>query len=83
MFAGVGRVLCGNPLQAARARRQKIKVNLIKLIRLQISGSQTLPSTRISSFIPEHTLEREECSSRDHSRVLTELRSWRIEHNKY
>ncbi|XP_042571652.1 leucine-rich repeat-containing protein 56 [Cyprinus carpio] len=71
---GVFMVICGNPLQAARARRQKIK--------LQISGSQTRPSTRISSFVPEHTLEREECSSRDHSRVLTELRNWRIEHNK-
>ncbi|XP_016097451.1 leucine-rich repeat-containing protein 56 isoform X2 [Sinocyclocheilus grahami] len=71
---GVGRVLCGNPLQAARARRQKIK--------LQNSSSQTRPSTRISNFIPEHTFEHEEWSSRDHRDVFTELRSWRIEHNK-
>ncbi|XP_026095488.1 leucine-rich repeat-containing protein 56 [Carassius auratus] len=70
---GVGRVLCGNPLQAARARRQKIK--------LQNSVSQTRPSTR-SSFTPEHTLELEESSSREHRDVFTQLRSWRIEHNK-
>ncbi|XP_050955843.1 leucine-rich repeat-containing protein 56 isoform X2 [Labeo rohita] len=71
---GVGRVLCGNPLQAARAQRQKIK--------LQNCVSQTRLSTRLSSFIPEHTYEREESSSRDHRDVFTELRRWRIEHNK-
>ncbi|KAI2648167.1 Leucine-rich repeat-containing protein 56 [Labeo rohita] len=70
----VGRVLCGNPLQAARAQRQKIK--------LQNCVSQTRLSTRLSSFIPEHTYEREESSSRDHRDVFTELRRWRIEHNK-
>ncbi|KAF4095359.1 leucine-rich repeat-containing protein 56-like isoform X1 [Onychostoma macrolepis] len=70
---GVGRVLCGNPLQAARARRQKIQ--------LQNSGSQTRPSTRLS-FVPEHTREREETSHRNHRDVLDELRNWRIEHNK-
>ncbi|KAK2867515.1 hypothetical protein Q8A67_025632 [Cirrhinus molitorella] len=71
---GVGRVLCGNPLQAARARRQKIK--------LQNSVSQTRPSTPLSSFVPEHTYEHEESSSRDHRDVFTELRRWRTEHKK-
>ncbi|XP_051548118.1 leucine-rich repeat-containing protein 56-like [Myxocyprinus asiaticus] len=71
---GVGSFLCGNPLQAARARRQKLK--------LQNSRSQTRPSTRLSSYIPEHMYDHEESSSQDRSVVFAELRSWRIEHDK-
>ncbi|XP_009296335.1 leucine-rich repeat-containing protein 56 [Danio rerio] len=72
---GVGTVLCGNPLQAVRARRQKIK--------LQNSQSQIQPSTQLSSYIPEHTYDFEQSSSQDRSDVFAELRSWRIEHNKH
>ncbi|XP_051979341.1 leucine-rich repeat-containing protein 56-like [Xyrauchen texanus] len=71
---GVGSFLCGNPLQAARARRQKLK--------LQNSRSQTRPSTRLGSYIPEHMYDHEESSSQDRSVVFAELRSWRIEHDK-
>ncbi|XP_056596198.1 leucine-rich repeat-containing protein 56 isoform X2 [Triplophysa dalaica] len=71
---GFGSVLCGNPLQAARARRQKKTV--------QNSHSQTRPSTRLSSYIPEHSYDNEQPSSQDRTDVYAELRSWRIEHNK-
>ncbi|XP_043083177.1 leucine-rich repeat-containing protein 56-like isoform X2 [Puntigrus tetrazona] len=64
---GVGGVLCGNPLQAARARRQRIK--------LQNSAPQTRPSS-----LPENT--REETSPENHRDVLHELRTWRIEHER-
>ncbi|XP_067292557.1 leucine-rich repeat-containing protein 56 isoform X2 [Pseudorasbora parva] len=69
---GLGSVFCGNPLQAVRVQRQKIK--------LQNSHSQTRPSTRLSSYVPEHTYDYEESSSEDRSGVFAELRSWRIEH---
>lgn len=68
---GVGSVFCGNPLQAVRVQRQKIK--------LQNSLSQTRPSTRLSSYVPEHTYDYEESSSEDRSGVYAELRSWRVE----
>ncbi|KAI7811754.1 putative leucine-rich repeat-containing protein 56 [Triplophysa rosa] len=71
---GFGSVLCGNPLQAARARRQKKTV--------QNSHSQTRPSTRLSSYIPEHSYDNEQPSGQDRIDVYAELRSWRIEHNK-
>ncbi|XP_067235242.1 leucine-rich repeat-containing protein 56 [Chanodichthys erythropterus] len=70
-----GFVLCGNPLQAVRAQRQKIK--------LQNSHSQTRPSTRLGSYVPEHTYDYEESSSEDRSKVFAELRSRRIEHKKH
>ncbi|XP_053497547.1 leucine-rich repeat-containing protein 56 isoform X1 [Ictalurus furcatus] len=72
---GVGRVLfCGNPLQAIRARRQKIK--------LQSPSSHSRPCTQLSSYVPEHTYDVEETSSQDRSDVFAELRAWRKEHNK-
>ncbi|XP_053345628.1 leucine-rich repeat-containing protein 56 [Clarias gariepinus] len=72
---GVGRVLfCGNPLQAIRARRQKIK--------LQGPSSFSRPCTQLSTYLPEHTYDVEETSSQDRSDVFEELRAWRKEHNK-
>ncbi|KAG7324371.1 hypothetical protein KOW79_012387 [Hemibagrus wyckioides] len=72
---GVGRVLfCGNPLQAIRARRQKIK--------LQGPSSHSRPCTQLGSYIPEHTYDVEETSSQDYSDVFAELRAWRKEHKK-
>ncbi|ROL46613.1 hypothetical protein DPX16_7453 [Anabarilius grahami] len=49
---------------------------------LQNSHSQTRPSTRLSSYVPEHTYDYEESSSEDRSKVFAELRSRRIEHKK-
>ncbi|XP_036431667.1 leucine-rich repeat-containing protein 56 [Colossoma macropomum] len=72
---GVGRVLfCGNPLQAVRARRQKIK--------LQVGSSHSRPCTQLGSYVPEHTYDVEETSSQDRSSVFAELRAWREEHSK-
>ncbi|XP_066523627.1 leucine-rich repeat-containing protein 56 [Hoplias malabaricus] len=72
---GVGRVpFCGNPLQAVRARRQKIK--------LQVGSSHSRPCTQLGSYVPEHTYDIEETSSQDRSDVFAELRSWREEHSK-
>uniref|UniRef100_A0A672NHF2 Leucine rich repeat containing 56 n=1 Tax=Sinocyclocheilus grahami TaxID=75366 RepID=A0A672NHF2_SINGR len=64
------------------AVRELIFLDDAPKIKLQNSSSQTRPSTGISNFIPEHTFEHEEWSSWDHRDVFTELRSWRIEHNK-
>ncbi|KAI4885031.1 hypothetical protein NFI96_017708 [Prochilodus magdalenae] len=72
---GVGKVLfCGNPLQAVRARRQKIKV--------QIGSSHSRPCTQLGSYVPEHTYDVEETSNEDRSDVFAELRAWREEHSK-
>ncbi|KAF7702251.1 leucine-rich repeat-containing protein 56 isoform X1 [Silurus meridionalis] len=72
---GVGRVLfCGNPLQAIRARRQKIK--------LQDPSSHSRPFTQLGSYVPEHTYDVVETSIQDRSDVFAELRAWRKEHNK-
>ncbi|TSK45870.1 Leucine-rich repeat-containing protein 56 [Bagarius yarrelli] len=72
---GVGRILfCGNPLQAIRARRQKIK--------LQGPGNQFRPCTQLSSYVTERTFDVEKTSSQDRSRVFAELRAWRKEHNR-
>ncbi|XP_077067465.1 leucine-rich repeat-containing protein 56 isoform X2 [Siphateles boraxobius] len=64
---GAGSVLCGNPLQVVRARRQKTK----------------LSSPRLTSYVPEHTYDYEESSIEDRNDVFAELKSWRIEHNKH
>ncbi|KAB5565531.1 hypothetical protein PHYPO_G00242670 [Pangasianodon hypophthalmus] len=78
---GVGRVLfCGNPLQAIRARRQKIKVGLP--VQLQGPSSHSRPCTQLGSYVPEHTYDVEETNSQDRSDVFAELRAWRKEHNK-
>ncbi|KAA0724225.1 Leucine-rich repeat-containing protein 56 [Triplophysa tibetana] len=49
---------------------------------VQNSHSHTRPSTRLSSYIPEHSYDNEQPSSQDRIDVYAELRSWRIEHNK-
>ncbi|XP_036390565.1 leucine-rich repeat-containing protein 56 [Megalops cyprinoides] len=68
---GVGRVICGNPVQALRARRQKI-------------GLSALSSPSISPALPtsEHTFDLEEWDGQDRSDVFSELRVWRKEHSK-
>ncbi|XP_072529718.1 leucine-rich repeat-containing protein 56 isoform X2 [Salminus brasiliensis] len=72
---GVGRVLfCGNPLQAVRARRQKIKH--------QVTKSHSRPCTQLGSYVPEHTYDVEDTSTQDRSDVFAELRVWRKEHSK-
>lgn len=47
-----------------------------------VQNSQTRPSTRLSSYIPDHSYDNEQPSSQDRSDVFAELRSWRIEHNR-
>ncbi|KAG7473812.1 hypothetical protein MATL_G00099850 [Megalops atlanticus] len=68
---GVGQVICGNPVQALRTRRQKLSA---------------LSSPSISPALPKHTPEQtfdlEEWDGRDRSDVFSELRAWRKEHSK-
>ncbi|XP_015193700.2 leucine-rich repeat-containing protein 56 isoform X2 [Lepisosteus oculatus] len=69
---GVGRVICGNPVRALCARKQKLNL---------------APSPQLSPFaqhkhIPEHTYDTEASETRDREDVFAELRAWRKEHNK-
>ncbi|XP_062403505.1 leucine-rich repeat-containing protein 56 [Sardina pilchardus] len=72
---GAGRVLlCGNPVQALRALRQKAKPQ-----------APALPLTpyRLPSHVPEHTYDTYEDSVQwNRSDVYAELRAWREKHNK-
>ncbi|XP_031419312.1 leucine-rich repeat-containing protein 56 [Clupea harengus] len=72
---GAGRfLLCGNPVQALRARRQKTT-----------SQAPALPFNSCLSpgHVPEHTYDTYDASEdRNRSDVFAELRAWRKEHNK-
>ncbi|XP_041965284.1 leucine-rich repeat-containing protein 56 isoform X1 [Alosa sapidissima] len=72
---GAGRVLlCGNPVQALRALRQKGKPQ-----------APAFPpnSYRLPSHVPEHTYDTyEESEEWNRSDVFAELLAWRDEHNK-
>ncbi|KAL2093512.1 hypothetical protein ACEWY4_010824 [Coilia grayii] len=72
---GAGRVLlCGNPVQALRARRQKTKTQ-----------APALPfNTSLQpSHVPEHTYDtHEESDDRNRNDVFAQLRAWRKEHHK-
>ncbi|KAJ8249192.1 hypothetical protein GJAV_G00232150 [Gymnothorax javanicus] len=66
---GVGRVMCGNPVQVLRAHRQKMGI------------PATAPHpTSIHS--PEHTFDLEETDGKDREDVFAELRAWRKEHSR-
>ncbi|XP_062317953.1 leucine-rich repeat-containing protein 56 isoform X1 [Osmerus eperlanus] len=70
---GAGKILfCGNPVQALRARRQKMK--------------QTAPPAPAHCapplHVPEHTYDLGETDGRERCDVFSELRAWREHHNK-
>ncbi|XP_058858858.1 leucine-rich repeat-containing protein 56 isoform X1 [Acipenser ruthenus] len=68
---GVGRVICGNPIKALRARRQKQNL---------ASPSPPNPFAHYSHK-PEHTFDVE-LENRGREDIFAELKAWRMEHNK-
>ncbi|XP_041075032.1 leucine-rich repeat-containing protein 56 [Polyodon spathula] len=68
---GVGRVICGNPIKALRARRQKLNL---------ASPSPPNPFAHYSHK-PEHTFDIE-LENRGREDIIAELKAWRMEHNK-
>ncbi|KAI1904001.1 hypothetical protein AGOR_G00001190 [Albula goreensis] len=70
---GVGRVICGNPVQALRARRKKMGIPA--LLPHPITPTALM-------HIPEHTFDLEVSDGKDRNDVFSELRAWRKEHSK-
>ncbi|RXM35615.1 hypothetical protein EOD39_3996 [Acipenser ruthenus] len=68
---GVGQVICGNPIKALRARRQKLNL---------ASPSPPNPFAHYSHK-PEHTFDIE-LENRGREDIFAELKAWRMEHNK-
>ncbi|KAM4723101.1 leucine-rich repeat-containing protein 56 [Rhinophrynus dorsalis] len=65
---GVGKVICGNPIKALRARREKL-------------GAPVLPLQALGHR-PEHTYDSEVLLGKDRDDVFSELRAWREKHNE-
>ncbi|KAJ8343180.1 hypothetical protein SKAU_G00305090 [Synaphobranchus kaupii] len=70
---GVGRVICGNPVQALRAHRQKMG---------NPASVSHPPSSAPPRHMPEHTFDLEDSDGKDRRDVFSELRAWRKEHSK-
>ncbi|KAJ8024216.1 Leucine-rich repeat-containing protein 56 [Holothuria leucospilota] len=70
-----GSVICGNPVRALRARRQKHRFQ---------APVQEAPSIFAAMrFIPEHSyIEEEEDDGRSKEDIFKELRKWKEEHEK-
>ncbi|XP_073327846.1 leucine-rich repeat-containing protein 56 [Pagrus major] len=71
---GAGKILfCGNPVQAIRAKREKL--------RTAPTRSAFTPRD-LPIHVPEHTYDLEECDVRERVDVLAELRAWREQHSR-
>ncbi|XP_074534030.1 leucine-rich repeat-containing protein 56 [Halichoeres trimaculatus] len=71
---GAGKILyCGNPVQAIRARREKLKTAPTQ----SVSTPRNLPI-----HIPEHTYDLEESDVGGRVDVFAELRAWREQHSR-
>ncbi|KAM8892608.1 uncharacterized protein lrrc56 isoform 2-T4 [Spinachia spinachia] len=71
---GAGKILfCGNPIQAVRARREKLRTAPTRSRFLH----RDLPI-----HIPEHTYDLEETDVRERVDVFAELRAWREQHGR-
>ncbi|KAJ8252666.1 hypothetical protein COCON_G00219780 [Conger conger] len=70
---GVGRVICGNPVQVLRAHRQKMGIP---------APASEPPSSAPPRHTPEHTFDPEETDGKDRKDVFSELRAWRREHSR-
>ncbi|XP_008279972.1 leucine-rich repeat-containing protein 56 [Stegastes partitus] len=69
---GAGKILfCGNPVQAIRARREKLKTAPTK---------STVTPRDLPIHVPEHTYDLEEPDLRERVNVFAELRAWREQH---
>ncbi|XP_041853087.1 leucine-rich repeat-containing protein 56 [Melanotaenia boesemani] len=72
---GAGKILfCGNPVQAIRARREKLKTAPTRSTQF----SRDLPI-----HIPEHTYDLETPDRGERVNVFAELRAWREEHSRH
>ncbi|XP_074488357.1 leucine-rich repeat-containing protein 56 isoform X1 [Sebastes fasciatus] len=66
---GAGKILfCGNPVQAIRARREKLRTAPTK---------STFTPRDLPIHVPEHTYDLEEPDVRERADVFAELRAWR------
>ncbi|XP_077315188.1 leucine-rich repeat-containing protein 56 isoform X3 [Lithobates pipiens] len=66
---GIGKVICGNPIKALRARKEKMGVNLTPVSNLQSHGHK--PET--DAVVSTH---------KDRDDVFAELKAWREKHNE-
>uniref|UniRef100_A0A8C8S1Q2 Leucine rich repeat containing 56 n=1 Tax=Pelusios castaneus TaxID=367368 RepID=A0A8C8S1Q2_9SAUR len=67
---GISRVICGNPIKALHARRQKL--SSLAMNPFQLPGHKM-----------EHTYDSGEAEELSRKDVFTELRAWREQHNQY
>ncbi|KAI4825359.1 hypothetical protein KUCAC02_021044 [Chaenocephalus aceratus] len=71
---GAGKILfCGNPVQAIRSRREKLKT---------APSRSTFTPRDLPIHVPEHSYDLEEPDFRERVDVFAELRSWREQHSK-
>uniref|UniRef100_UPI003AB06C63 leucine-rich repeat-containing protein 56 n=1 Tax=Centroberyx gerrardi TaxID=166262 RepID=UPI003AB06C63 len=71
---GAGKILfCGNPVQALRARREKLRT---------APTTSTFSPRDLPIHVPEHTYDLEEPGVGERSDVFAELRAWREQHSK-
>lgn len=71
---GAGKILfCGNPVQALRARREKL---------MTAPTNSSLSAREFPVHVPEHTYDLEEPDGRERADVFAELRAWREQHSK-
>ncbi|KAG7238114.1 hypothetical protein INR49_030176 [Caranx melampygus] len=76
MTHGAGKILfCGNPAQAIRARREKLRV-------CDGTHQVSFPPCNLPIHVPERTYDLEEPDARERGDVFAELRAWREEHSK-
>nr|XP_020474189.1 leucine-rich repeat-containing protein 56 isoform X2 [Monopterus albus] len=71
---GAGKILfCGNPVQAIRARREKLRTAPTR---------STFTHRDLPIHVPEHTFDLEEPDVRERADVFAELRAWREQHSR-
>ncbi|XP_014327930.1 leucine-rich repeat-containing protein 56 [Xiphophorus maculatus] len=72
---GAGKILfCGNPVQAVRARREKLNTAPTR--------SSLIPCD-LPIYVPEHTYDLKEPDPEERVNVFAELRAWREQHSKH
>ncbi|XP_028814437.1 leucine-rich repeat-containing protein 56 [Denticeps clupeoides] len=75
-FPGSGQIqICGNPVKALRAHRQRVKVPFHGAL-----YNCNMPHSPI--HVPEHTYDLEGSVNQNRNNVFAELRAWRKEHDK-
>lgn len=66
-------IFCGNPVQAIRAKRQKLRTAPTR---------STFTPRDIPIHVPEHTYDLEEPDLTERADVFAELRAWREQHSR-